>query len=297
MIGLPHSEKCKHDLIKYWDIDADACKPCKDKYGMPRPGKGFAANCGFDDDGGQHEPPIQPCEGGRTFNNGSFQRCQKCSECAPILEECSTTTDTKCCLEGEYIDKHDKKCKEGPITEEDSPTTHNNATWPVTILLVSAVLILFLLYITRKKWMKKTNFRGCYRGSQCDTPKRFTQSTQSMDDIIEPDLQAAPLQHLLNNLDVVEELVVLLDPDTGSLKNTRHLAARCHFQSSWITYAYSRRDCKSPLVAMLEATATKSPDWTVGELVGHLLEMGRRDAVEVLKKLSTPRMSHESHYI
>lgn len=94
-----------------------------------------------------------------------------------------------------------------------------------------------------------------------------------------------PLQLLLDDLDVLDELLILLDPDCSGLKNTRHLAAQCNFSSKWVTYAYSKRDNKSPLVALLEAIAARSPEWTVGQLAWCLHNIDRNDAVNVLKKL------------
>uniref|UniRef100_A0AAY4APH0 Death domain-containing protein n=1 Tax=Denticeps clupeoides TaxID=299321 RepID=A0AAY4APH0_9TELE len=102
-------------------------------------------------------------------------------------------------------------------------------------------------------------------------------------------VQEAPLQMLLNNLDVLEELFILLDPDSKGVKSTRHLATRCDFSSTWINYIYSMKDSKSPLVAVLEAVATRSPEWTVGHLAKQLREMNRNDAVAVLGKLSVSR--------
>ncbi|KTG04192.1 hypothetical protein cypCar_00025764 [Cyprinus carpio] len=95
----------------------------------------------------------------------------------------------------------------------------------------------------------------------------------------------APLKTVLNNLDVLEELVLVLDPDISGAKNTRHLAAQCSFSFAWINYAYSMKDHKSPLVAVLEGVVTKNPDWTVGHLAELLTTIGRNDAVEILAKL------------
>lgn len=101
-----------------------------------------------------------------------------------------------------------------------------------------------------------------------------------------PDLQSAPLQTVLDNLDVLEELVILLDPESPGVKNTSHLASRCSFPATWITYTYSLRESKSPLRAVLEGVTTKHPEWTVGHLARLLREMDRNDAVAVLTKLS-----------
>lgn len=101
---------------------------------------------------------------------------------------------------------------------------------------------------------------------------------------------SAPLQTVLDNLDVLEELVILLDPESLGVKNTKHLASHCSFSSTWITYTYSMRDIKSPLKAVLEGVTSKHPDWTVGHLAKMLRMMERNDAVFVLSKLRLTEM-------
>uniref|UniRef100_A0A8C4XEJ1 TNFR-Cys domain-containing protein n=1 Tax=Erpetoichthys calabaricus TaxID=27687 RepID=A0A8C4XEJ1_ERPCA len=100
------------------------------------------------------------------------------------------------------------------------------------------------------------------------------------------ELHTAPLQTVLNNLDVLEELIMLLDPEISNTKSTKHLASRCQFPSTWINYTYSMKDSKSPLKVLLEAVSAKWPDWTVGQLAVMLSDMERNDAVKVLTKLS-----------
>ncbi|XP_041082423.1 IGF-like family receptor 1 isoform X2 [Polyodon spathula] len=113
--------------------------------------------------------------------------------------------------------------------------------------------------------------------------KIFTDKT--LHEILAPGLQEAPLRRVLDDLDVLEELVMLLDPDSPNSRTTRHLAARCSFPATWINYTYSMRDSKSPLKAVLEAVSAKWPDWTVGQLARVLADMGRNDAVKILAKL------------
>lgn len=96
---------------------------------------------------------------------------------------------------------------------------------------------------------------------------------------------SAPIQTVLNDLDVLEDLMILLDPETQGVKNTKHLASHCGFSSAWITYAYSMRDSKSPLKAVLEGITSKQPDWTVGNLVKMLRLMERNDAITMLSRL------------
>lgn len=96
---------------------------------------------------------------------------------------------------------------------------------------------------------------------------------------------SAPIKTVLNDLDVLEDLMILLDPETQGVKNTKHLASHCGFSSAWITYAYSMRDSKSPLKAVLEGITSRQPDWTVGDLVKMLRLMERKDAIAMLSRL------------
>ncbi|XP_066575384.1 IGF-like family receptor 1 isoform X2 [Amia ocellicauda] len=122
------------------------------------------------------------------------------------------------------------------------------------------------------------------------TPKLSSNGDQDpdsrhLDNVLTPKQQGAPLQAVLDNLDVLQELVILLDPESTVAKTTRNVAARCHFPATWVNYTYSMRDSKSPLQAVLEGVAAKWPDWTVGHLGRLLSDLGRNDAVAVLAKL------------
>lgn len=90
---------------------------------------------------------------------------------------------------------------------------------------------------------------------------------------------------MLDNLDVLEELVILLDPESHGVKNTKHLASHCSFPSTWITYSYSMKDSKSPLKAVLEGVTSRHPEWTVEHLAKMLRLMERNDAIAALAKL------------
>lgn len=79
--------------------------------------------------------------------------------------------------------------------------------------------------------------------------------------------------------------MILLDPETQGAKNTKHLASQCGFSSAWITYAYSMRDSKSPLKAVLEGITSRQPEWTVGDLEKMLRLMERNDAIAMLSRL------------
>ncbi|XP_043114871.1 IGF-like family receptor 1 [Puntigrus tetrazona] len=169
------------------------------------------------------------------------------------------------------------------------------------ILSTLALVCVFLLFRRNTKHFNKDLKKCCNGASHESLSKmsiaRYKQSVSysiindgNNDNVtgssrLAPEVQNAPLKTVLNNLDVLEELVVILDPDISGAKNTRHLAAQCSFSFAWINYAYSMKDHKSPLVAVLEGVVTKNPDWTVGHLVELLTAIGRNDAMEILAKL------------
>ncbi|XP_029593901.1 IGF-like family receptor 1 [Salmo trutta] len=317
-----YSHICSDDLDTFWDELSNTCVPCH-KHNPIRPGYEFSPNCGRHDDGGRSEAPYRPCAA-QSFNNGSFVKCQPCFRCAPNhqkLSECNTTTDTQCC-----VARDQTGCWKGALStttqqvqwsttlrdqvSSSSPTTvkhidpglhgYSATAWIVlTVILVFSALA-FLLFIYIKK-RRRTSRAFCFRDKE-NTHQRSRSSkttaavneevallqseTRSLEDILSPDLQSAPLQMVLDNLDVLEELVILLDPESPGVKNTSHLASRCSFPATWITYTYSLRESKSPLRAVLEGVTTKHPEWTVGHLARLLREMDRNDAVAVLTKLS-----------
>nr|XP_015224234.1 PREDICTED: IGF-like family receptor 1 [Lepisosteus oculatus] len=146
-------------------------------------------------------------------------------------------------------------------------------------------------------WLCVRHHDSCWEGNNCFCrPKAGPCSLLSLCPApTAPELQEAPLQAVLDNLDVLEELIMLLDPESTVAKSTRHVAARCSFPATWITYTYSMRDSKSPLQAVLEGVAAKWPDWTVGHLARLLSDIGRNDAVAALAKLPLPP-SHTASY-
>lgn len=103
-----------------------------------------------------------------------------------------------------------------------------------------------------------------------------------------PSLWGLPLQHLLDDADVLEELIMLLDPEGKAGGGTRHLASRYGLSATWINYTYSLRSTRSPLRATLETVAARQPEATLGQLAGLLGAMGRKDALQVLERVRCP---------
>lgn len=105
-----------------------------------------------------------------------------------------------------------------------------------------------------------------------------------------PNLASQPLSRLLDELEVLEELIVLLDPEPGpggavACGTTRHLAARYGLPAAWSTFAYSLRPSRSPLRALIEMVVAREPSASLGQFGIHLAQLGRADALQVLSKL------------
>ncbi|XP_062395651.1 IGF-like family receptor 1 isoform X2 [Sardina pilchardus] len=298
METMAYSENCKN-LTTYWDTGKNNCVSCSDKFPLPKAGEGFAANCGLSDDEGKHVGEYENCSTG-TYNNGSFLSCQKCKTCSYVMVNCTTIADTQC-LKVDHTTYHTKATYNNDHTKATHNNDHTTATYSnghTTVMttdsdkwiIIPIILVLLSFIYMMRRWNIKNREMKKHKSQCSSTTATHTElGTLESVNIIEPELQVMPLQLLLDNMDVLEDLLILLDPDCSGLKNTRHLAARCHFSSTWINYVYSKRDSKSPLVAVLEAIAARSPEWTVGQLAELLHNIDRHDAVNVLKKLSQPQ--------
>ncbi|RVE62530.1 hypothetical protein OJAV_G00157880 [Oryzias javanicus] len=268
-----HSNRCP-DLTTFWE--GGKCVPCKIK-----PGHEVTPNCGRDDDGGQHELPHRECASG-TFNDGSRAECRPCSSCGPGRSperNCTTVADTKC---------QELSVTTVSLTTNQVPNNISAAVWLAPLIIFCVILGVFSGVILKRH---KGGHRGrmcCKRRSKYEKPDFFSGSSSTdqtdLEEILN-DVLSAPVQAVLDDLDVLEELVILLDPETQGRKNTKHLASLCSFPSTWVTYTYSMRESKSPLKAVLEGVSSRHPDWTVGHLAKFLKQMDRNDAIAVLAKL------------
>ncbi|XP_062322650.1 IGF-like family receptor 1 isoform X5 [Osmerus eperlanus] len=267
-----YSRRCTSDRNSYWDNGHNGqCIQCKLKFPI-KAGYEFSPNCGYDDEGGRHEIAHRPCNP-KTFNNGSFVECQSCTICSgKTIHECNTTVDAQCCEgkeDGRGLGFTTKRTTLASTLASTLGSTLGSTTklprsTSIGITCTTVFVIILLLLVVF--WKRKQKYiYPCCKGLE---------------------IQSAPLQIVLENLDVLEELVILLDPERAGVKNTTHLASRCSFPSTWITYTYSLRATRSPLKAVLEGVTTRNPDWTVGHLARLLKEMDRNDAVAVLTKLS-----------
>ncbi|XP_054478308.1 IGF-like family receptor 1 [Anoplopoma fimbria] len=318
---MGHSEKCP-DLTTFWNNKTSTCMPCTEKKVVIKPGYGFSPNCGYADDGGRHEPTTIRCKANSTFNDGSRGFCQPCAACPSgftVSSPCSTTSNTQCqdagrgttgdpVTEPTTWQQDPGSFGEATQTNQGSSFKPNAATiltppypdqaghdvavlWAVPLVIIISIVLVgvcaFLICMKRKRGQHPVlSFR---RSSSYITagfsPLPASSGNNDLEHILSPSILSAPLQTMLDNLDVLEELVILLDPESQGVKNTKHLASHCSFPATWITYTYSMKDSKSPLKAVLEGVTSRYPDWTVGHLAKILKSMERNDAIAVLAKL------------
>uniref|UniRef100_A0A3Q4HTL3 IGF-like family receptor 1 n=1 Tax=Neolamprologus brichardi TaxID=32507 RepID=A0A3Q4HTL3_NEOBR len=274
MSNTPHSQRC-HDLTTFWDPAQRKCIPCSNT--PIKPGHEITPNCGRDDDGGRHEPTIKPCKT-NTFNNGSSFHCKPCSTCQRRFQTerpCNTTADTVCETGKQLGDVMVSLNRRG-FSSKSVCVFHYLFYGLISRHNKSAFLFKFSLFYLQTFIPPHPLFLFFCRIPTTDFPVT-----------VSADILSAPLQTVLDNLDVLEELVILLDPESHVRKSTKHLASHCAFPSTWITYTYSMKDSKSPLKAVLEGVTCKNPDWTVGHLAKLLKHMERNDAIAALAKLKT----------
>ncbi|XP_062278450.1 IGF-like family receptor 1 [Scomber scombrus] len=297
-----YSDKCK-DLTTR--LVEDKCVPCS----KPTPGLENTPNCGYDDNNGRHEVPTQPCKA-NSFNDGSNTLCKPCTPCPAgfhTVSPCNSTTDTQCndlrsrtsafparetttqSVLTSFNNKSTIQTNQGFSSTPAQYPANPSVPWTLPLaIIVSIMFVVLSAYIIYKKRKRGNANANVNRRSYMNAT--FTSLSASpgndLENILSPDIFSDPLRTVLDNLDVLEELVILLDPESHGVKNTRHLASLCSFTSTWITYTYSMKDNKSPLKAVLEGVTSKHPEWTVGHLAKLLRHMERNDAISVLAKLS-----------
>ncbi|XP_037641745.1 IGF-like family receptor 1 isoform X2 [Sebastes umbrosus] len=310
METMGHSKKCP-DLKTYYKRETSTCEFCS-----LRPGFEVTDNCGLDDVGGRHEFHFRECKANFTFNDGSGAYCKNCSSCPPgenIWSPCSTTADTTCQPSGSTtavpvpvtVSMDGRKYtsmiptstflsnSKKSLTDKQSGSKNDyvGLQWTVPLVILISIMVAgicaFLIYKKRKRG-QKTVLSYSRRSSYINagfSPLSALPGNNDLEHILSPNILSAPLQTVLDNLDVLEELVILLDPESQGVKNTKHLASHCSFTATWITYTYSMKESKSPLKAVLEGVTSRNPDWTVGHLAKLLRHMERNDAIAVLSKL------------
>ncbi|XP_008283213.1 IGF-like family receptor 1 isoform X1 [Stegastes partitus] len=300
---MKEGKKCP-DIMR-WDLDSKRCISCPIS-----PGFEVTRHCGYDDDGNSNHSPKTQCKP-ETFNDGSGAFCKPCSKCAPghLDKPCTTTADTICFDPGTKSTRVPATTPVPTLHVSASPSSKTHGItistrgretqvsnvslvpWvlPLAILLSIALAALLAFIVNMKRKRGQHRPIGDSRRSSYDNPGFTALSAPAgdnvLEDIINQNILSAPLQTVLDNLDVLEELVILLDPESPGIKNTKHLASLCSFPSTWTTYAYSMKESKSPLKALLEGVTSRNPDWTVGHLAKLLRHMERNDAIAALSKI------------
>ncbi|XP_042595855.1 IGF-like family receptor 1 [Cyprinus carpio] len=244
------------------------------------------------------------CKQGEQFFNG---------KCLPQPTQTTRTTTASTTVHTSSVDSSSPSPTSSNFPDP-SQSTENSISSPQSLMpfigiyvcfgiLSTLTLVCLFLFIRRRSKPFNEELKKCCNGASHESLSRkgiarYEQAVSyniindcnndhmpGLSHLLATEVHDAPLKTVLNNLDVLEELVLVLDPDISGAKNTRHLAAQCSFSFAWINYAYSMKDHKSPLVAVLEGVVTKNPDWTVGHLAELLTTIGRNDAVEILAKL------------
>ncbi|XP_065430247.1 IGF-like family receptor 1 isoform X3 [Chrysemys picta bellii] len=311
------SKKCSH--LHYWHQKAQACVPCETGLAnhVPLHGLEFTVNCGMRDTGGRFATPSQECPS-KSFNDGRFLLCQPCSQCPPgaELSPCTRLQDARCCPPGQRQGP-DGRCRPRCcFPAEQCPTAllaNIDCNRPAEAPGAESPASLPPCWPGASPMSSEVPGGPGHAPGSASAPTSGTpggpescsdtaasspmakphlllhpQSAEETSGTIAPTtghagLWGAPLQHLLDDADVLEELIMLLDPEGKAGGGTRHLAARYGLSATWIDYAYSLRSTRSPLRATLETVAARQPDATLGQLAGLLAAMGRKDALQVLE--------------
>ncbi|XP_035528120.1 IGF-like family receptor 1 [Morone saxatilis] len=325
-VAMGYSENCA-DLAR-WNKHTSTCVPCAFKPGHEvSPNCGYDDDGGrnelphrkckantFNDGSRAYCQPCTVCLSGQ----------DRVSECTPTTDtqcrdprdrttEAAGTFSSQGPTTAPYVTAAFTKASTTQTNQASSLTTNaatvgtlpsvayhlhrgSSVLWGLPLAILISILLVGLfacvIYIKRKRGQGTVlsyNRRSSYIKagfSSLSAPP----DNNDLEDILSPSILSAPLQTVLDNLDVLEELVILLDPESHGVKNTKHLASHCSFSSSWITYTYSMRDSKSPLKAVLEGVTSKHPEWVVGHLAKLLRKMERNDAIAVLTKLELNKM-------
>ncbi|ELV09374.1 IGF-like family receptor 1 [Tupaia chinensis] len=265
--------------LEYWNLDNKCCSSCLQRFGPPPcPDYEFVENCGLNDSGDLLTYPYKECSPGQCNPDGA-ELCSPCNSrvTAPIPAGSLGRTLRRC----------------------------SEALLVVLVLLVTLTVILLILW--RHGCRPKGNAVTLpYPAFVCRGPD--THSSQGALEASEignswkvsllpllcrelPSLESQPLSRLLDELEVLEELIVLLDPEPGpgggmACGTTRHLAARYGLPAAWSTFAYSLRPSRSPLQALIEMVVAREPSASLGQFGAYLAQIGRADALQVLSKLA-----------
>ncbi|XP_035869226.1 IGF-like family receptor 1 isoform X3 [Phyllostomus discolor] len=250
--------------LEYWNPDNLCCGSCLQRFGPPPcPDYEFSENCGLNDFG-DHKP-------------------------APTKEPCPLKPGTPSVLSSQ--ESSSLTVSSPPWTSEHTAPWQAFLTIALPLVLVLLVTSATILRLAQRRHSSHHHRKAVhpYSDIACSDPNISPGSLEAPEAEL-PNLTSQPLSRLLDELEVLEELIVLLDPEPGpggslACGTTRHLAARYGLPAAWSTFAYSLRPSRSPLRALIEMVVAREPSASLGQLHIHLAQLGRADALKVLSKL------------
>lgn len=299
--------------LEYWNPDNKCCGSCLQRFGPPPcPDYEFSVNCGLNDFGDHVAHPFRKCPPGQC-NPNSAELCSPCGGGALTLthagtqqrcREKSVPTKDPCPLMLETVSST-LSSQEASSPEIYSPKQIPEYTGPrqalptfvlplVLVLLVTSAAILLLKVLQRHRCCRQKkailHLSPALAWGNSHTPTPSSPGPPKASEAELPNLALQPLSRLLDELEVLEELIMLLDPEPGpggavACGTTRHLAARYGLPAAWSTFAYSLRPSRSPLRALIEMVVAREPSTSLGQFGTHLAQLGRVDALQVLCKL------------
>ncbi|XP_016076443.1 PREDICTED: IGF-like family receptor 1 isoform X2 [Miniopterus natalensis] len=293
------SQHCSR--LEYWNPDNLCCGSCLQRFGPPPcPDYEFSENCGLNDFGDHVTHYFKKCPPGQC-NPHNEELCSLCGGGArapipartqPRCRERPAPAKETCLLKPETTSILSSQEPSSPAISIPSPTSEHTVQWQA-LLIFTLPLVLVLLMTSAAILLFALQRRSPYHpypGLLC-SDSNTSQGPLETSKTELPNLASQPLSRLLDELEVLEELIVLLDPEPGpggplSCGTTRHLAARYGLPAAWSTFAYSLRPSHSPLRALIEMVVAREPSASLGQLGTHLAQLGRADALQVLSKLA-----------
>ncbi|XP_036895569.1 IGF-like family receptor 1 [Sturnira hondurensis] len=298
------SQHCSR--LEYWNPDNLCCGSCLQRFGPPPcPDYEFSENCGLNDLGDHVTNPFTECPPGQC-NPDFAELCSPCGGRARVPTPAATQrrcgekpapTKEPCPLKPETPSVPSSQESTSLTTSSPSWTSEHTAPWQalltialplVLVLLVTSATILWLTWQRHSPHHHRKpghSHSDLVHGDLNPSPGSLKASKAEL-----PNLASKPLSCLLDELEVLEELIVLLDPEPGpggslACGTTRHLAARYGLPAAWSTFAYSLRPSRSPLQSLIEMVVAREPSASLAQLGTHLAQLGRVDALQVLSKL------------
>ncbi|XP_054445014.1 IGF-like family receptor 1 [Pteronotus mesoamericanus] len=289
--------------LEYWNPDNRCCGSCLQRFGPPPcPDYEFSENCGLNDFGDHVTHPFKKCPRGQC-NPDSAELCSPCGGGAKAPTPAGTQrrcrekpvpTKEPCPLKPEISSVLSSREPSSPATSSPLWTSEHTVPWQALLTVALPLVLVLLVTSAAILWFTQQKHSPYRHGKAihpypCSDPSTSPHSQEPSEAEL-PNLASQPLSRLLDELEVLEELIVLLDPEPGpggalACGTTRHLAARYGLPAAWSTFAYSLRPSRSPLRALIEMVVAREPSASLGQLGTHLAQLGRADALQVLLKL------------